>query len=150
MNIDRAEILRSAQSKLGSPYKLGAKWKLVDANPDGPIDCSGFVRWCYAQGGLLLPEGSTDQYAHSSMIPLSEAQPTDIGFFRDPADNSVMHHVGMLFDDTKVIEARGKLIDFTGKDVGEQVIFRPRAKWEAWKDFTGWMRPYVVLNKEAK
>lgn len=146
--IDREELIRAAQGRLGSIYGFGSKWNLKDGNPKSPIDCSGFVRWCWAQVGILIPDGSTEQFAACKLM--SNPLPGDLGFFKKEGTDAEMHHVGMLMDDTKVIEARGKMIDFHGDDIGEHVILRPRAKWEAWKDFIGWMRPYAVLNVEAK
>lgn len=137
--IDREELLRVAQSRIGNPYLLGGKWALKDGNPQGPIDCSGYVRWCYAQIGILLPDGCDAQFASCRLV--TKVLPGDLGFFRNDGSQVDMHHVGMVFDDNKVIEARGAPYN--------QVIFRPRAKWEAWKDFTGWMRPYAVLNIEG-
>lgn len=128
----RSIILRAAWTRLGSAYLLGGKWPLEQAAPTGPIDCSGFVRWAYAQGGLIIPDGSYNQFADSKDIVAPDLPlPGDLGFFRD--EQGRIHHVGMLYDEEQVIEARGNPYN--------AVIFRPRAAWEAWREFTGWRRP---------
>jgi len=124
---NKEAILACAYKAIGRPYLFGAKWALADKDPQGPIDCSGFVRWCYWQGGLTIGDGTYHQ--HLSTEPCDDPRPTDLGFFlRD----GLPYHVGMLYDNESVVEARG--------DKFNAVIMRPRAKWEAWKGFSGWRR----------
>ena len=118
------------------PYLFGAKWPLDNPNPPGPIDCSGFVRWCYYQGAALtIPDGSWGQYSESQPIPAPLNG--DIGFFKHQIGGEV-HHVGILAGQL-VLEARG--------DNYGCVILRPRAAWEAWREFTGWRRLNIVIQQ---
>lgn len=125
--------------QLGKPYLFGAKWPMSDLGPKGPVDCSGFVRWAYSLVDLDIPDGSGNQYqaSHSISVPALG----DLGFFKN---QTAVHHVGILLDDENVIEARGQMLDWQGHDIGEHVLLRPRAKWEAWKEFTGWRRLNLV------
>lgn len=117
--------LNCAWKQRGMPYKFGAKWKLNDPKPTGPIDCSGFVRWVYFQNDILIPDGSWNQY--DTTAPTESPRPGDLGFFlRD----SRVYHVGILYSDKWVIEARGNPYN--------KVITRPRANWEAYERFSGW------------
>lgn len=125
---NKQAILDSAYNGLGRPYLLGAKWALGDSEPTGPVDCSGFIRWCYHQGGLVIPDGSKFQYRATEPVE-GEPIPTDLAFF---IREGVTHHVGMLFDKDWVIEARGNPYN--------KVIRRPRKKWEAFNEFSGWRR----------
>ncbi|WP_294578497.1 C40 family peptidase [uncultured Thomasclavelia sp.] len=64
-------VLSAAYSRLGCPYKWGA---------EGPnaFDCSGFVKWCYAQVGVSLPHSSSALKSAGTQISISNAQPGDI------------------------------------------------------------------------
>lgn len=129
MQLDRKLLIDLARQHLGAPYFLGAKWPLDKTAPQGPIDCSGFVRWLYKQAsGILVPDGSYHQYDASE--PVLAPLPGDLGFFRDHM--GVIDHVGLIADDQDMIEARGEPF--------HKVLLRPRAKWEAWPLFTGYRR----------
>ena len=128
--MDKGKIIEAAQLALGRPYKWGSKWDVKDDNPTGPIDCSGFVRWCFARGGKLIPDGSYAQYKISRPLGCAETpNPGDLGFF---VRQGQPHHVGILEDSYWVLEARGNEYD--------RVIRRPRVKWESYREFSGWRR----------
>ena len=135
--IDLARLKLTLMSQLGKPYLYGAKWKLDDPDPKGQVDCSGFVRWAFAQVGVPIPDGSEAQYETS--IPVSPANFPDVGFFKN--GSQPCHHVGILLDDKIVIEARG--------DPFNKIILRPRSKWEAWHEFTGWRSFKAVEEAHA-
>lgn len=128
MELNRDLILLYARGMLGRPYLLGAKWRPEENNPQGPIDCSGITLWSYGRDGVVLPDGSYNQFLQC--VPCSNPLPADLGFFRNAEGN--IHHVGMINDEDTVIEARGAPYN--------AVILRPRKNWEAWPEFTGWMR----------
>lgn len=96
-----SEIVEIAKSKLGCPYKWGAK---------GPnaFDCSGLVYWVYGQKGIQVP-GSTagyKVYANSSNeIDWSQAQPGDILIIFDNERTSGVGHAGIYLGDDKYIHA---------------------------------------------
>ena len=121
-------MVHEAGRMLGRPYLLGAKWKLNDPNPEGPIDCSGFVRWLFSRGGIPLPDGSYDEILACHKV-VFEPFPGDLGFFKS-ATTGVVDHVGMVYDDYLMIEARGEPYN--------EVIVRPRRNWEAYSGFTGY------------
>ena len=112
---------------LGRPYLLGAKWRQDDPSPTGPIDCSGFVRWLYSRIGLNIPDGSYDEIL-ACHKDVAKPQIGDLGFFKNA--QGVVDHVGMVYDEYLMIEARGEPYN--------EVITRPRSKWEAYALFTGY------------
>lgn len=135
MITNREQILSLAQSKLGRPYKLGAKWDLHDDNPSGPIDCSGFVRWCYYQGsGILLPDGSWNQYA--ATVPIAEPDLADLRFLRNAKGQ--IDHVGMFLGNGLMIEAHGHLV--VGQEPPMQVVTRFVHDWEKIPGVTEWRK----------
>lgn len=126
--LQTARLKQVMISQLGKGYLFGCKPSPSDLNPF-EFDCSGLVHWCYAQLGLTVPEGSEDQFEAS--VHIDTPVIGDLAFFRADG-SSTTHHVGMLFDDSSVIEARGSPYN--------RVINRPREKWEAWHEFVGWNR----------
>lgn len=126
MGLDRVKLIEVAKARLYSPYRLGAKWALDNLNPQGPVDCSGFVRWCYWRAGLTIRDGSEQQFEDTDLT--TSPLPGDLGFFRK---DGLIHHVG-IYNSADVIEARGEPYN--------QVILRPSAKWETFDQFTGWRR----------
>lgn len=142
--IDRKSLLAAAVSRWGSPYNFGSKWNLQNKNPTGPIDCSGFVRWCYAQIGISIPDGSTNQFLEAT--PESFVLPGDQVFLHVPNDPNQQHHTGLVYDGYFIIEARG--IIEKGVEKGS-VMLRPRSEWEARPDFAGYRRPKQVVQIEG-
>lgn len=126
-----------ARSQLGKPYVFGAEVDLKDPNPKA-FDCSEFVEWVFAQCGFYVPDGSQNQYNASVPVTKGHEGIGDVGFFRH--EGKPVHHVGILVSHGEVIDARG--------EPHNKVIVRPRAKWDAWKEFTGWRR-FAQLVKEA-
>ncbi|MCX4968848.1 NlpC/P60 family protein [Streptomyces sp. NBC_00654] len=83
----------AATRALGRPYVWGAE------GPSG-FDCSGLMRWAYAQAGVGLPRTSQAQRYAGRMVPLSQARPGDLVAYR--ADAS---HIGMYVGNGQVIHA---------------------------------------------
>jgi len=86
---DPASLFSVAQQYLGVPYVYGG------ATPAG-FDCSGLVKYVYAQFGINLPHSSAAQGAAGTQIPESQAVPGDlvvmpghIGFY---AGNGMILH----------------------------------------------------------
>jgi peptidoglycan DL-endopeptidase CwlO len=89
------EIVAIAQRYLGVPYVWGG------ASPSG-FDCSGLVMYCYAQIGIGLSHGATDQQRSSTPVPLGDLRPGDLVFF---GNASFSHHVAIFVGGTTIIEA---------------------------------------------
>ena len=68
---DRA--VRAALSRLGCPYVWGA------AGPDR-FDCSGLVKWAYAQAGIPLHRTTYDQIRDGIAVARSDVRPGDLVF----------------------------------------------------------------------
>jgi cell wall-associated NlpC family hydrolase len=77
---------------LGVPYVWGG------ASPSG-FDCSGLVMYVYAQLGISLPHYTVAQWAATSHIPLSQAQPGDLVFFDG------LGHVGIYLGNNQFVHA---------------------------------------------
>lgn len=76
---------------LGVPYLWGG------TTPNG-FDCSGFVQYVYAHGGISIPRVAKDQQNHGYAV--SQLRPGDLLFYGKSA-----HHVTMYVGDGYMIEA---------------------------------------------
>ena len=84
-----------AQRYLGVPYVWGG------ASPRG-FDCSGLAMYCYAQIGIGMSHGATDQQRQSRPVSISALQPGDLVFF---GSASYSHHVGIYAGGGQMIHA---------------------------------------------
>jgi peptidoglycan hydrolase CwlO-like protein len=99
------DIVAIAQRYFGVPYVWGG------ASPSG-FDCSGLTMYCYAQIGIGLAHGATDQQR------ASELRPGDLIFF---GNASFSHHVAIFVQGSTCIEAphTGDVVRYgtwTGRD----------------------------------
>jgi peptidoglycan DL-endopeptidase CwlO len=90
-----ASVVAIAQRYLGVPYVWGG------ASPSG-FDCSGLTMYCYAQVGVSLSHGATDQQHASTPVSLSNLRPGDLVFF---GSLSFSHHVGIYVGGGQMIDA---------------------------------------------
>ncbi|WP_347623314.1 NlpC/P60 family protein [Nonomuraea sp. B1E8] len=91
--------LKAAVSKLGRPYVWGAE------GPD-TFDCSGLVQWAFAQAGVRMPRVTHQQWVTGPQVPLSQAQPGDLLFWRnDPTNPAYISHVAIYWGDGKMLHA---------------------------------------------
>lgn len=81
-----AVAVRAAESQIGVPYVWGG------ATPGVGFDCSGLTMWSWAQAGVQLAHGATDQYYEIAHVSMSDLQPGDLIFY---GDSSYLYHVVM-------------------------------------------------------
>ncbi len=91
----RSSAVAIAQRYLGVPYVWGG------ASPSG-FDCSGLAMYVYAQLGIGLSHGATDQQRASTPVPISALQPGDLVFF---GSASYSYHVGIYVGGGSMIHA---------------------------------------------
>jgi cell wall-associated NlpC family hydrolase len=92
-------MLNAAVSRLGMPYVWGA------AGPTS-FDCSGLVRWSFAQAGVVMPRVAADQARTGPAISLSQAQPGDLLFYpTDPTAPNYISHVTIYLGKGWMIQA---------------------------------------------
>ncbi|WP_248961633.1 C40 family peptidase [Sphaerisporangium perillae] len=100
MSQDQMRVaLTAAVGKLGRPYVWGAE------GPD-TFDCSGLVQWAFAQAGVRMPRVTHQQWVTGPQIPLAQAQPGDLLFWRnDPTNPGYISHVAIYWGDGKMLHA---------------------------------------------
>ncbi len=103
------EVVAIAQRYLGIPYLWGG------ASPKTGFDCSGLVMYVYAQVGIGLSHGATDQQRASKPVPLNALLPGDLVFY---GNAGYSYHVAIYVGGGQVIEAprTGALVSYDGVD----------------------------------
>lgn len=97
----RSEIVKTAESFIGLPYRLGGS-----STQEG-FDCSGLAMAVYQLNGLNLPRYSKEQYASGDPVERIELSKGDLVFFEISKGRKVSH-VGVYVGDGKFIHAPGK------------------------------------------
>jgi len=82
-----------ARRHVGAPYRWGG------SSPSG-FDCSGLVRYVYAQVGVSLPHNAAQQYRLGAPVPRERLEPGDLVFF------DRLRHNGIYLGDGRFIHAR--------------------------------------------
>jgi cell wall-associated NlpC family hydrolase len=80
--LDAAKILEVAAKYTGTPYVFGGE------NPNG-FDCSGYVRFVFAQFGIDLPHSVIGQARVGMKIKPEDAQPGDIVVLNDLSHDGI-------------------------------------------------------------
>ena len=93
-------VVAVAKQYVGAPYRWGG------SSPDG-FDCSGLVRYVYAQVGVSLPHNAAQQYRLGTPVARDDLEPGDLVFFDH------LRHNGIYVGNGRFIHARQ-----TGRRVG--------------------------------
>jgi peptidoglycan DL-endopeptidase CwlO len=119
-------MLRAAVSRVGMPYVWGA---------EGPrsFDCSGLVKWSFAQAGLVMPRVAADQARTGPAVPVRRLQPGDLLFYHtDPTAPTYISHVAIYLGNGRMIQAPEPGLDVEvvpvdlGSDYAGAVAVSPR------------------------
>jgi cell wall-associated NlpC family hydrolase len=86
-------VVAVAKQYLGTPYRWGG------SSPSG-FDCSGLVRYVYAQVGVSLPHSAARQYRLGTPVTRASLEPGDLVFFDH------LRHTGIYVGRGRFIHAR--------------------------------------------
>lgn len=89
-------ITGTALSLRGIPYRNGG------SDPAG-FDCSGFVRYVFAQHGMAVPRTVSEQYQAGSEVAADQLQAGDLVFFS--TDGAGASHVGISIGGDQFVHA---------------------------------------------
>lgn len=128
-------LVQTAVDLLGVKYEYGAEWTDYSKHPES-LDCSEMVEGIYIINHFKMWDGSQNQYNNFVPVAVDRAQIGDLAFFGRGANPAKIYHVGMMFSQRFIIEARGYQPG-TSFRTGE-VILRPRSAWENYKNFAGY------------
>ena len=85
--ISRTEVVKRANSLLGSKYKYGGT-----SFKEG-FDCSGFTRYVYKKVNIILPHSSKAQSKLGKKINIKDVKSGDLVFFKH---RGKINHVGIV------------------------------------------------------
>jgi len=94
----RDQIVRTAESFVGLPYKWGG------TSLSAGFDCSGLTMAVYQLNGLRLPRSSAEQYTYGKAITKKDLKKGDLVFFATSGGNKVSH-VGVYVGGNQFIHA---------------------------------------------
>jgi hypothetical protein len=97
----RGEVVRSALSFLGRPYRWGG------TSPETGLDCSGLTMAAYRLNGLELPRAAKEQFAAGEVVSPSALRPADLVFFATESRRKPTH-VGLYLGDGRFIHSPGQ------------------------------------------
>ncbi|WP_207895049.1 C40 family peptidase [Tepidimonas ignava] len=95
------QLIDTALGLVGVPYRMGG------SSPQAGFDCSGFVRYVYANTlGLMLPRRAVEQAQAAQPVARDQLQPGDLVFFNTM--RRAFSHVGVYLGDGKFVHAPNK------------------------------------------
>lgn len=95
-NVIGRRVVANSMQYLGVPYVFGG------TTPSG-FDCSGYVRYVFANAGIYLPRTADAQYECGYAVSMSELVPGDLVFFS--TYEAGPSHVGIYLGDGNFINA---------------------------------------------
>lgn len=116
LNVDIVQIIEGAVG--ASVYKRGARMHLAPHE----MDCSGFVKWVYAQRGIHIPRRAVHQKAMTIQLHDDDLRPGDLVFMSGaicpPIGNPKMRvgHVGIISEGETVLHATPEASDGIARD----------------------------------
>ena len=93
---DRAQIVKTALSQVGRPYRYGGN------SPGAGFDCSGLVYYSHRSAGIDVPRSSKLQLRQIRRVRYSEIKPGDLLFYKISNKPS---HVGIYIGNGKFVHA---------------------------------------------
>lgn len=95
-----SSIMSAGYKYIGnSAYKFGGGRNSSDI-ANGLFDCSGFVAWAFAQGGINVPASTSGLVGVGQQVSTSDMQPGDLVFFNTYKTNG---HVGIYLGGNQFI-----------------------------------------------
>lgn len=113
-------VLGSAEEHLGVPYKWGG------TSPSTGFDCSGYVRYVFAEQGVRLPRTSREQAAAGERVMprLSSLRQGDLMLFAEQGGR--ISHVAIYAGGGRIIHSSS-----SGRGVRYDDLDTKRGKWFA-------------------
>ena len=96
LRTDGYQVSGTALSLRGTPYRNGG------ADPSG-FDCSGFVRYVFAQHGMAVPRTVEDQFRAGGSVAPTDLRAGDLVFFTTTAPGA--SHVGIVVGGDSFVHA---------------------------------------------
>jgi len=96
LNISATRLMEKAAEYLNTPYVYGGQYP-------GGFDCSGFVKYVFAQFGYNLPRTAASQFQIGQPVEKTNLLPGDLIFFK--CHNYYIDHVGIYAGSNQFIHS---------------------------------------------
>ena len=98
-NVDLEQVIRFAETLVGTPYVYGS------TDPKVGFDCSGFITYVFNHFKVKVPRSSIQFTNVGKTIPIDEAKRGDIILFTDPdfdnSNSTEVGHMGLITSNDK-------------------------------------------------
>jgi cell wall-associated NlpC family hydrolase len=85
-----ADARATPPAEWAARYFMGAPYQWGGVTPWG-VDCSGLVQTTFAARDAAVPRDAHDQARHGATVPLGQARPGDLLFFRSETGDRITH-----------------------------------------------------------
>lgn len=92
-------VIETAKTQIGRPYRYGG------TSPATGFDCSGFVKWSFAQHGIKLPRTSREQLVTGIPVSRENIKPGDLMIFTRRVGSRSSTHAGIYVGEGKFIHS---------------------------------------------
>lgn len=100
-------VIKEALKYEGNPYVWGGD------SPSVGFDCSGLTKWVYKKAGINLPRTASEQWNATVEVPMEDAQPGDLIFFKGTyGPSNHISHVGIYIDEMRMYDSSGSGIGY--------------------------------------
>lgn len=100
-------IMQEAIKYEGNPYVWGGY------SPTTGFDCSGLMQWVFSKAGIAIPRTAAEQWKATEEIPLEEARPGDLIFFKGTyGAPDHISHVGIYIDENRMFDANNSGVGY--------------------------------------
>jgi len=90
-NVNPEEVIRYAETLVGTPYVYGS------TDPKVGFDCSGFITYVFNSFKIKVPRSSAQFSNVGKTVPVADAKRGDIVLFTEPgSDNSSTNDIGHM------------------------------------------------------
>jgi cell wall-associated NlpC family hydrolase len=97
LSATHTEILQTALDHRGVPYTYGGE------TPETGFDCSGFIRYVFAQHQFVIPRTAAEQFRVGSRVATRDIRAGDLVFFSTVAPGA--SHVGLAVSADEFVHA---------------------------------------------
>jgi len=138
-----SRIIVRARQLISTPYKYGATME----EAPGVFDCSGFIKYLFAEAGIDLPRSTIEQARAGSDISIENLMPGDLLFMHGTFGHYSPHfpegigHVGIYIGDHKVIHAASERIS------EKPIIEKGQVVETSLQEFLSGWAPLVVIKR---
>jgi cell wall-associated NlpC family hydrolase len=131
---DREAVLRRDIADYARRF-VGTSYLYAGKKPESGFDCSGFTGYVLGNFGIAVSASSRDQARQGREIPIDQARPGDLVFYRRSSSEAVFHV-------SLVVENRGNQLWVAHSTTSRGVLVEDVLASKYWK-------PYLYMARDV-